>query len=119
MTRASPIKGEKLTNLLSRIKELYDQGLSDPQIATELNMSDSNIQRHRWKNLKLPAHNTEIQYETDMDRTAGYMIRNIKFTANRRGFEFDLTYKDIILPKVCPLLEIPLVYRGQGGHSND
>lgn len=105
--------------ILSEISELYNQGLSDPQIALALTYSDSTIQRYRVKYLQLPAHNPEIDYPTEDDRIKGYMIRNIKFSGKRRGVPFDLTYEDIELNNYCPLLNIPLVYRNQKGHFND
>jgi hypothetical protein len=53
---------------------------------------------------------TKRSYYTKLDKIKGYMIRNVKFSAKRRNLEFDLDYTDIILPKVCPLLNIPLNY---------
>lgn len=110
---------QRRNNLSAQIKELYDQGFSDPKIASMLGMSDSTIQRHRTLHLKVPAHMPEENYLTEEDRTKGYMIRNIKHSAKRDNREFDLKYHDLELPNHCPLLGIPLKYRHQEGHSND
>lgn len=50
-------------------------------------------------------------YNSEIDRIKGYMIRNSKFTAKRRGIYFDLKYTDIELPEYCPLLNIKLTFR--------
>lgn len=115
----SPSRLDKRNLLSKQILELHNQGFSDPKIALHLGLSDSTIQRHRTLYLKVPAHMPEINYENELDRTKGYMIRNIKHSAKRTDREFDLVYQDLELPTHCPLLEIPLVYRHQEGHSND
>lgn len=59
----------------------------------------------------------EETYKSETDRIKGYMVRNVKFGAKRRGIEFDLTYHDFDLPKVCPLLNVILSYRSSKDNS--
>ena len=66
-------------------------------------------------NIKIDENNPrykmyENTYISDDDRTRGYIIRNIKYSAKRRGLEFNLNYKDLELPKYCPILGIELSY---------
>lgn len=42
-----------------------------------------------------------------------HLLKNARVRAKKRGLEFNLTLKDIIVPEVCPLLGIPLK-RGNG-----
>ncbi len=117
--RQSPSRQEKLNLLSEKISNLYHQGYSDPEIAKILGKSNSYIQYFRQRHLKLKAHMPEETYKNEVDRIKGYMIRNIKFSAKRRGFDFDLTYHDFDLPIYCPLLNIPLSYNGERGTSNN
>jgi hypothetical protein len=45
------------------------------------------------------------------------MIRNVKYSSKRRNLDFDLDYKDITLPRYCPLLNIELNYNNQKSHK--
>lgn len=57
-------------------------------------------------------------YECQYDRIRGYIIRNSKYMAKRRGIEFDLEYTDFELPKYCPLTGIELEYgAGKDGQA--
>ena len=59
----------------------------------------------------------ERVYSTQYDRIRGYMIRNSKFMAKRRGIYFNLEYTDFELPEYCPILGIKLEY-GAGNNGN-
>ena len=59
----------------------------------------------------------ERTYNTKYDRIRGYIIRNTKFMAKRRGIYFNLKYTDFELPKYCPILGIELEY-GSGSNGN-
>jgi DNA-binding CsgD family transcriptional regulator len=91
------------------ILKLHNQGRTFSEISKILNISDSSIS-YIAKNMNLKPNWTKRSYYTKLDKIKGYMIRNVKFSAKRRNLEFDLDYTDIILPKVCPLLNIPLNY---------
>lgn len=60
----------------------------------------------------------ERVYSKDSDRIKGYIIRNSKFTAKRRGIPFDLTYNDIEIPTHCPILGLKLRYLGEDSNGN-
>lgn len=101
------------------IKGLYEQGLNDTQIAGVTGYSQSAVQYHRKNLLQLNAYFEEKTYDNDEDRTRGYMVRNVKFSAKRRGIDFSITYKDFTLPEYCPLLNIKLTYRGDGDFNGN
>lgn len=65
----------------------------------------------------LPPKMPENQYDSQYDRIRGYIIRNTKFMAKRRGIEFNLHYTDFELPEYCPILGIKLEY-GSGKNGN-
>ena len=45
-----------------------------------------------------------------------YMVSTAKYSAKRRGLEFDLTVDDIHIPVECPYLHIPLTRTQGQGH---
>lgn len=59
----------------------------------------------------------ENTYTNKYDRIRGYIIRNSKYTAGRRGIYFNLKYTDFELPKYCPILGVKLEY-GAGNDGN-
>jgi hypothetical protein len=42
------------------------------------------------------------------------MYRNAKKRSKDRGWEFDLDWREIVIPEMCPLLGIPIIVN-QGG----
>lgn len=60
----------------------------------------------------------ENTYYSEYDRIRGYIIRNSKYCAKRRGIYFTLKYTDFELPEYCPILNIKLEYNGNGNHPN-
>lgn len=67
--------------------------------------------------LDLPPKMPENVYESEYDRIRGYIIRNSKYMAHRRGIYFDLKYTDFELPEFCPILGLKLEY-GSGNDGN-
>lgn len=59
----------------------------------------------------------EERYSNRYDKIKGYIIRNSKFTAKRRGIPFSITKDDFELPKRCPILGFQLEY-GVGNDGN-
>lgn len=101
---------KNITKLLTKIEELNRQGFTDSQIAREVNLSSSNVNRHRNR-LGLATNWLKIDYKNDYDKMRGYMVRNVKFSAKRRNIECSLTYTDFDLPEYCPILNVKLTYR--------
>ena len=89
----------------------HDMGMNDSDIATLVNRRKNLVSHYRDKILNLEPRWVRRNYKTVEDKIRGYMIRNIKFSANRRGIEFNLKYSDIELPTHCPLLGLKLKYK--------
>ena len=98
------------------IIKFVNEGLPDIKIAENLGISSTMVGYIR-KKLKIKANFIQKTYKSKEDRIKGYMIRNIKHSAKRRNLDFDLDYKDIILPKYCPLLNIELNYTNYTTHK--
>jgi len=110
----------RLGGYYEKIAELHHQGFTDAAISRELGIPSSSVQYCRKKLMGLATHHEEKTYDTEEDRIRGYMIRNIKGSAKRRGIEFNMNFTDIELPTHCPLLGIPLRYRDvKGFNDND
>lgn len=39
-----------------------------------------------------------------------YILNNVRSRAAKEGKEFNLTVEDIVIPKVCPYLQVPLTF---------
>lgn len=61
-------------------------------------------------------YNTVWQAENRKKNPIVYSLRNCKNRAARLGVKFDLEIDDIVIPKLCPVLGIPLVW-GNGKKS--
>lgn len=61
----------------------------------------------------LPPRMHEEVYTSESDRIKGYMLRNTRFMAKRRGIPCSLHYSDFEIPKYCPILGIPLTYMSE------
>lgn len=103
-----------------QIRELHSLGYSDRKIASIIGISTSSVQHHRKTLMGLKTIHVENVYENEQDRIKGYMIRNVKGSAVRRGIKFDLEYTDIPhLPEYCPLIpSLKLTYNGEEGFNN-
>lgn len=104
--------------LMQAIEVLYHQGLSDGKIAEKVDHRVNEIHYYRHFVMKLPAHQTKRVYDNEQDKLKGYIIRGIKSSAKRRGFEFDLKYQDLEIVERCPLLDVPLSYKNFLGKSD-
>lgn len=69
------------------------------------------------KLFNLKCNMPEEVYKNRYDRVKGYIIRNSKFMAKRRGIPFSITKDDFELPKRCPILGFQLEY-GVGNNGN-
>lgn len=66
----------------------------------------------------LPPRMHEEVYTSESDRIKGYMLRNTRFMAKRRGIPCSLYYSDFEIPKYCPILGIPLTYMSESDGNN-
>lgn len=80
----------RCTREKSKTKRIGKQRRENPEYVKERNMKDAET-RH-----------------TNIDSIKKAMVRAAKKRASTKGLEFDITYEDIELPKVCPLLGITL-----------
>jgi hypothetical protein len=103
--------------LRKKLKELHHLKLSDVQLGKIFNLNYRTISFHR-KAIGLSPSMPENNYISNRDRVKGYIIRNTKFMAKRRGINFNLTFEDFDLPEYCPILNIKLTFgkESSGNH---
>jgi transposase len=109
---------DKNQNYINEIKTLVNKGLNDKQIAEKLNITRKKVNYLRSCGKILP-YKPINNYNNQVDRIKGYIIRNSKHSAKRRNLEFNITYNDFDLPIYCPLLNIKLTYGNQSGANDD
>lgn len=100
------------------VQVIYEQCLQHEFFSriTKKSISKRMIEIRNYFNL--PPKMKEIVYDNEYDRIKGYIIRNSKYCAKRRGIYFDLKYTDFELPKYCPILGLELEYgAGHDGNS--
>lgn len=111
--------GKKLPQKkLDKIKELHNKGCNNREIGNVVGLNSRTISYH-LKNLNLKPNFFEEVYTDEKSRIKGYMIRNIKASAKRRGIPFDLSWSDLDLPTHCPVLGLKLSYNGEPGFNSN
>ena len=101
-----------------KFKQLISKGYLDLEISKKLGISRRTVAylRNKW-NVK--SNYVKRSYNNNTDRRKGYMLRNIKHSAFTQGLDFDLDYKDLELPKYCPILGVKLIYGKGINHPNN
>lgn len=75
---------------------------------------DRGYKRKYYKNNREIVNKANQKYITDNPEKR--LFWKAKYSAKRRGLECDITEKDIVIPKVCPLLDIEITNElGNGG----
>lgn len=104
-------------NSTDSMQEIYDELLKHPYFQRtsrkSINQRVSEIRNLFNLSPKMP----ENCYISEYDRIRGYIVRNSKYCAKRRGIDFDLKYTDFELPEYCPILGFKLEY-GAGNDGN-
>lgn len=68
---------------------------------------------HRNRDRQLETKRTFKQrYPTE------YILNSTRSRAKERGIEFNLEIEDIIIPDICPVLDIPLKFSDKGREEN-
>lgn len=98
-------------NLMSQIQELNSKGMLDSDIAKTLGIKANLVNHYRHKIMGLEPNWIKRDYTTPDEKTIGYILRNVKYSAKRRGIKYTLTMDDLEIPTHCPLLGVPLEYR--------
>lgn len=62
-------------------------------------------------------HTLESRQRRKQQSPIKWMLKEVEYRAKKKGIPFDLTEKDIVIPEVCPILGIPLVFNE--GHGKD
>lgn len=62
-------------------------------------------------------HTRKLKRESARKNPEKGMVSRAKKRALSKGYEFDITKEDIYIPKVCPLLDIPLVLGTKGNYA--
>ena len=104
-------------NSTDSMQEIYDKLLQHPYFKRTTRKSISQRTTEIRNLFDLPPKMPENNYNSEYDRIRGYIIRNSKYCAKRRGIHFDLKYTDFELPEFCPILGIKIEY-GAGSDGN-
>lgn len=104
-------------NSTDSMKEIHEKLLTHPYFKRTTRKSISQRTVEIRNLFGLPPKMPENNYNSEYDRIRGYIIRNSKYCAKRRGIYFDLKYTDFELPETCPILGIKLEY-GAGNDGN-
>lgn len=67
-----------------------------------------------------PEYREEISEQKRKSRLNNYeaeIYRKCRYRAEQRGLDFNLDISDIVIPDVCPILEVPFVYGDKGDYS--
>ena len=104
-------------NSTDSMQEIYEICLKHPYFKRITRKSISKRVTELRNLFGLDPKMPENTYNSQYDRIRGYIIRNSKYTAKRRGIYFDLKYTDFELPEYCPILGIKLEY-GAGNDGN-
>ena len=104
-------------NSTDSMQEIYDKLLQHPYFKRTTRKSISQRTTEIRNLFELSPKMPENTYDSEYDRIRGYIIRNSKYCAKRRGIYFDLKYTDFELPEYCPILGMKLEY-GTGHDGN-
>ena len=104
-------------NSTDSMQEIYDKLLQHPYFKRTTRKSISQRTNEIRNLFGLDPKMFENNYDSEYDRIRGYIIRNSKYCAKRRGIHFDLKYTDFELPEYCPILGMTLEY-GAGNDGN-
>lgn len=77
------------------------------------NHSLTNNQKRKIKMNLYPEYKERIlaQKREEVRRhKAQYILNRVKRKAKKLGYEFNLTIDDIVIPDICPILEVPIVF---------
>ena len=71
------------------------------------------VSQSRYEDFKNRSREQKLQYRTDKpEKVIWLSCRN---SAKRKGVDFSLEEQDIVIPKICPYLQIPITnIRGKG-----
>ena len=104
-------------NSTDSMQVIYDRLLQHPYFKRTTRKSISQRTTEIRNLFGLSPKMPENTYDSEYDRIRGYIIRNSKYCAKRRGIHFDLKYTDFELPEYCPILGMKLEY-GAGHDGN-
>lgn len=79
-----------------------------------------NEYNRKWR-AENPEQTKRAWQRQQLNNPAGTLIRAAKQRAKKRGLEFNIDYEDVVVPKFCPILGIPLIVgvgSGYGGNQN-
>jgi hypothetical protein len=66
---------------------------------------DNNFQKERYVKIIDNLNNNDVAARK-------YLVHRAKLRSKKKNIIFNITYEDILIPKICPILEIPLFFGG-------
>lgn len=91
-------------------RKAYYQRTREKQLAAAKAWKVANPERCR-------ATNNKSQKSRRLRDPAGYLFSLTKGRAKEYGLAFDLTVEDLVIPNVCPILNIPIYFAESGTYE--
>jgi hypothetical protein len=84
-------------------------------MAPRTERQSANIKRYRERHKDRLLEEGRQRYRTDVKRYVYHMLKRAEKRAKDRGIPFDITVSDIVIPEICPILNIKLeIGKGKG-----
>lgn len=105
------LKKQKVTNKLYREKnkEHIKQKAKEYYEKNKERISARTSKRKTEEYRANPQKQMEKQKEWKVNNLEKYLVQGAKQRAKKYGLPFDITYLDVVIPKKCPYLNIPLI----------
>lgn len=87
---------------------------------TECTHSLTTTEKKQIKRIKVPGYHEKQKKQRKESWLRNYkqsMLMKARQRAQKYRFEFNLTLEDIIIPEICPILEVPLVIGTKGDYE--
>lgn len=87
---------------------------------SECNSSLSSWEKKKLRQLKDPEYDKKVKNGKNLSykkHIVHYLWFRAKQRAKKYNLEFNITEEDIIIPSICPILEVPIILRNKGDYE--
>lgn len=117
--KESTMAAEDTTTKSTYNKSYYDRVRNDPEFKRKRKEYNARYNREKMEKMNglrrawaiaNPERTRQIAKDCRSRKQIQYIFSNIKKRAKKTGKEFSIELEDIVIPAVCPIFGIPLVY---------